>query len=176
MSVYVAIAGIATLGPGASYMEIMAAGGGIMNTGMTGNVVRNNIFALSGQEAAWRYSWTKEPPSVVERNIFYLTQGELFHEDGGASDFRSRWDHNLYWHAGQEVRVYAPGNEPYAQWFRPWAFWRDLGFDQASLIADPQFVDTQRHDYRLRPTSPALKLGFEPIDLSTVGPRPCATR
>jgi len=82
-----------------------------------------------------------------------------------------RWDHNLYWHAGQEVRVFAPGNEPYAQWFRPWTFWRELGFDQASRIADPQFVDAARHDYRLRPTSPALELGFEPIDLSTVGPR-----
>jgi hypothetical protein len=60
---------------------------------------------------------------------------------------------------------------PYAQWFRPFGFWRGQGFDKESLIADPQFVDAKRHDYRLKPSSPALGLGFEPIDLSTVGSR-----
>jgi hypothetical protein len=81
------------------------------------------------------------------------------------------WDRNLYWHGGQELKVFAIGNEPYAQWFRPFAFWKSQGFDKESLIANPQFVDEKRHDYRLKPASPALKLGFEPIDLSTVGPR-----
>ena len=73
-------------------------------------------------------------------------------------------------------KVFSPGNEPYSQWFRPLAFWRRLGFDKESLIADPQFVGARRHDYRLEPTSAALKLGFEPIDLSTVGPRQRAAR
>ena len=82
-----------------------------------------------------------------------------------------RWDRNLYWHGDQELKVFAIGNDPYAQWFRPFAFWKSQGFDKESLIADPQFVDAKRHDYRLKPSSPALKLGFEPIDLSTVGPR-----
>ncbi len=134
--------------------------GGIMNTGSPGNVVRNNIFAISGQEAAWRYSWQKEPPSVVERNIFYLTQGELFHEDGGASDFRSRWDHNLYWRSDGQPLLF------YGETFQDW---QAKGVDQHSLVADPQFVDAARFDFRLQPGSPAIQLGFQPIDISQNG-------
>ena len=37
------------------------------------------------------------------------------------------------------------------------------------MITDPLFVDAETHDFRLRPKSPALKLGFKPIDLSEVG-------
>ena len=36
---------------------------------------------------------------------------------------------------------------------------------------DPLFVDPEHHDYRLQPDSPALNLGFRPIDISDVGPR-----
>ncbi len=36
---------------------------------------------------------------------------------------------------------------------------------------DPRFVDEANGDWRLRPDSPALKLGFQPIDLSEIGPR-----
>ena len=47
--------------------------------------------------------------------------------------------------------------------------WQAL-HDQHSVVADPLFVDVQAGDYRLRPGSPALKLGFEPIGLGSVGP------
>jgi hypothetical protein len=44
--------------------------------------------------------------------------------------------------------------------------WRALGFDRRSVFADPLFVDPARGDYRVRPESPALALGFEnyPMD------------
>ena len=38
-----------------------------------------------------------------------------------------------------------------------------------SIIADPLFADPENGDFRLRPGSPALKLGFEPIDRSVIG-------
>jgi hypothetical protein len=34
---------------------------------------------------------------------------------------------------------------------------------------DPMFVDRDKHDYRLKPESPALKLGFKPIPLEKIG-------
>ncbi len=34
---------------------------------------------------------------------------------------------------------------------------------------DPMFVDGENHDYRLKPESPALKLGFKPIPLEKIG-------
>ena len=37
------------------------------------------------------------------------------------------------------------------------------------MVADPLFVNGETYDFRLRPESPALKLGFKPIDLSEVG-------
>jgi hypothetical protein len=56
-----------------------------------------------------------------------------------------------------------------------WAQWQRQGFDRNSLLADPRFADPAHDDFTLRPDSPALKLGFEPIDTRQVGPRrrPC---
>jgi len=45
------------------------------------------------------------------------------------------------------------------------------GVDAHSLAVDPLFVDPEHGDFRLKPNSPALKLGFVPIDLSKVGLR-----
>jgi hypothetical protein len=47
--------------------------------------------------------------------------------------------------------------------------WRALGYDQHSLFADPLFVDAANGDYRVKPDSPALKLGFKNFDVSTAG-------
>jgi hypothetical protein len=49
--------------------------------------------------------------------------------------------------------------------------WRQQGRDRDSIIADPLFVNAGNYDFRLRPDSPALRLGFRPIDSSAVGPR-----
>ena len=50
--------------------------------------------------------------------------------------------------------------------------WRALfggKFDAHSLIADPQFVDIKSRNFHLKPTSPALALGFKDIDTSEIG-------
>ena len=47
---------------------------------------------------------------------------------------------------------------------------RKMGFESHSLIVDPLFVDPAHGDYRLQPDSPALKLGFQPIDFNRIGP------
>jgi hypothetical protein len=60
------------------------------------------------------------------------------------------------------------------------AAWADRHFAQErcfdiethSRSADPLFVDLEKGDFRLKPASPALKLGFKPIDMSTIGLRP----
>ena len=48
--------------------------------------------------------------------------------------------------------------------------WREQGFDRHSVLADPLFVDPAKGDYRLKPESPALKLGFQPIPFERIGP------
>ena len=47
--------------------------------------------------------------------------------------------------------------------------WRQLGYDVRSVFADPMFVDPDNGDYRVRPESPALKLGFENFDMDKFG-------
>ena len=47
---------------------------------------------------------------------------------------------------------------------------RQAGFEAHSLVADPLFVDPQHDDYRLKPESPAFKLGFQAINLAKIGP------
>jgi hypothetical protein len=47
--------------------------------------------------------------------------------------------------------------------------WRKLGFDKDSVFADPMFVDPKNNDYRVKPESPALKLGFQNFDMNDFG-------
>ena len=69
---------------------------------------------------------------------------------------------NLYYDTrGREIRFAGKSFEE----------WQAAGKDEESIIADPLFVNASNFDFRLRPNSPALKLGFQPIDMSTVGPR-----
>jgi hypothetical protein len=51
-----------------------------------------------------------------------------------------------------------------------WEAWQALGLDRHSVIEDPQFVDRAAGDYRLKPGSPALAMGFEPIPVEKIGP------
>jgi hypothetical protein len=52
-----------------------------------------------------------------------------------------------------------------------WTSWQAEGWDKHSLIADPLFVDWKNDDFRLKPESPAFKLGFEAIPVEKIGVR-----
>jgi hypothetical protein len=57
-----------------------------------------------------------------------------------------------------------------------WEAWQMAGADAHSVVADPLFVDAAHGDFTLKPESPALKLGFEPIPLREIGPYPDGAR
>jgi hypothetical protein len=80
---------------------------------------------------------------------------------GNWSNGRFLLDYNCYWNAAGRAPTF-PGKLGLAPW-------QAKGRDVHSVIADPKFVDAARFDFRLKPDSPALKLGFQPIDTSTVG-------
>lgn len=52
-----------------------------------------------------------------------------------------------------------------------WASWQAAGWDPHSLVADPLFVDWKHDDFRLKPESPAFKLGFKAIPVEEIGIR-----
>lgn len=51
-----------------------------------------------------------------------------------------------------------------------WEAWQMAGADAHSVVADPKFVDPEHGNFTLRPESPALKLGFQPIPFDKIGP------
>jgi hypothetical protein len=79
-------------------------------------------------------------------------------------------DYNLFFNGdgdGYAIRLTGSGGPSTL----PFSEWQRMGNDVHSLIADPMFVDPEQGDYRLKPQSPALGLGFQPIDLSRIGIR-----
>jgi|APTNR8051073442_1049403.scaffolds.fasta_scaffold01589_11 hypothetical protein len=52
-----------------------------------------------------------------------------------------------------------------------WTAWQAAGWDQNSIVADPMFVDWKNDDFRLKPESPAFKLGFKAIPVDEIGIR-----
>ena len=52
-----------------------------------------------------------------------------------------------------------------------WAAWQNAGWDKHSLVADPLFMDWKNDDFRLKPESPAFKLGFKKIPVEEIGVR-----
>ncbi len=122
------------------------------------NVIRNNILAFSKLHQVQVTRPEQHRSFTFENNIVYWTHGELLRGNWIKAEVVLR--NNCYWHAGGgEVRF---GGLDLAGW-------QKLGRDTGSLIADPGFVDAGSRDFRLRPDSPALELGFRPFDPSKAG-------
>ncbi|MEK7407037.1 MAG: right-handed parallel beta-helix repeat-containing protein [Acidobacteriota bacterium] len=124
------------------------------------NMVRNNIFAFNREYQMMRTRVETHRSFVFEGNIVYFDSGRLLGSNWTGDQYQL--DRNIYYDArGGEMR------------FSGWSFaeWQERGQDRESLIADPLFVDAGSFNFALRPESPARKLGFQPIDLSKVGPR-----
>ena len=47
--------------------------------------------------------------------------------------------------------------------------WQEHGLDRNSVVANPMFIDPDNGDFRVKPDSPALKLGFKNFDMDNVG-------
>lgn len=124
------------------------------------NVVRNNIFALGDTAQLRRTREENHLSFTFTHNIVYWKDGELL--DGKWDDNNFRFENNLYYSV-------AGGPVEFAKWsFREW---QGRGQDVGSLIANPLLVNPEQGDFSLEAGSPALKIGFMPIDVSTVGPR-----
>ncbi len=123
------------------------------------NTFRNNIVAFSRIDQLQRTRDEEHLSFTFERNIVYFAQGTLFGSNWKNDHFKL--SHNLYWRTD---------GKPIVGWNNtPWKDWQAKGHDVDSVIADPMFVDPAKFDFRLKPGSPAEKLGIQPIDLTGVG-------
>lgn len=80
------------------------------------------------------------------------------------------WGGNVYW---SDALTSPLGDMRFGTRWPPLNFsaWQTTFHDATSRVADPKFVDAQGKNFALLPDSPALGMGFQPIDLSTIGPR-----
>ncbi len=128
------------------------------------NVVRNNIFAFARDQQIQR---SRDEPHVsftFVTNIVYFDSGKLL-----GSEWKGDANYQMDWNVYFDTRAGAkPGNLPVGPC--TWQKWQERGHDLHSLVADPLFVAPRQNDFRLRANSPALAIGFQPIDLSHVGP------
>ena len=140
--------------------------------------VRNNIFALSSHCVMRGCMMEPHVSGYLHGNIFYCTQGR----------FRMPWEQWLNpesYAFAAKLKQYAPPRRQRDHLIADWnLFWNPNGTEEEavrqfregrvnehSLWADPKFVDPENGDFGLRPDSPAFALGFEPLDVSQVGPR-----
>ncbi|NUQ62373.1 MAG: right-handed parallel beta-helix repeat-containing protein [Pirellulales bacterium] len=143
-------------------------GGFMLNAGVD-NAVENNIFADGKRNQVQFNPWSKYPMSG------HRCRHNIIACDGGAASLYTvrefstsmcRFSENLVHCRSGSPRI---ADIPHGSVRENWNEWLAMGQDQGSLLADPQFVDAANRDYRLKPDSPAAKIGFQPIDLSGVG-------
>jgi hypothetical protein len=143
-------------------------GGFMLNCGQD-NVIENNVFVDGKTNQIQFNPWPKYVISGnrCERNIIsYAGRGAKLYTLNGFKDEFVHFASNVIWAGGDQPRIPGLTGTPLRQ---SWAKWLETGHDEGSVLADPQFVDAADRDYRLRTDSPALKAGFQPIDLSQVG-------
>ncbi len=145
------------------------------------NIVRNNIFALSPTGGLMVTKKEDHVSVRFERNIVISNFAPIYKTDGEnqswVDDSNLLWDYTL-----KEGILSLPA--PFAEDFKNTkenvlnniiknnqAKLRENGFYNNAVIADPLFADPFNGDFTLAENSPAYDIGFEPIDVSDVGPR-----
>ncbi|MDA3926965.1 MAG: right-handed parallel beta-helix repeat-containing protein [Kiritimatiellae bacterium] len=120
-------------------------------------LVKNNILAFGGKGQMRRSREDKRCHYIAEGNIVYSDTEQML--DGVWKNGDWKVGRNVYWSTTGEPK------------FKDMKFaeWKMKGKDADSIVADPLFVDAENGDFSLKPDSPALKLGFKPIDVSQAG-------
>ena len=133
----------------------------------------NNIFAniyptnihglLWGDSAYLIYGRGPNTGSRVQNNIFYsdlVADGapRFIHARGNSPLDDSIIDRNIFW---SEVNPAYAENQLQAL--------QNAGHDLNGIAADPQFTGIGTTNFSLKPESPALNIGFRPIDVASIG-------
>lgn len=148
------------------------------------NIVRNNIFAYGrvSQVALSRINpKEREFTSQVEGQMAFtfdhnivVTHDQPVFQGGYLADLREHCllsENNVFWSDANQSVIFCSGDPLQQAPALTWEDWQALGRDRHSLVADPRFRDISRDDFTLQENSPALTLGFQPLDFTDVGPR-----
>jgi hypothetical protein len=132
------------------------------------NLVRNNIFAFSGDGQVSVGRKEEHINAIVERNII-VSDGQPLYARTIKGKFRD--DSNLYYDYANPRRPFSAKEGVSSSADRLWLpqMYR-MGYYQNALFADPLFKDPKNFDFTLALNSPAVtELGFELWDYSRAG-------
>ncbi len=131
------------------------------------NIVRNNIWAF-GREGIIHYTRPEDHGGFnFERNIV-VTKGQPAYTGGGIGNIHA--DMNLFWDVDGAPIMWSDSFKDRST-YHPIETVEEMGYDLHSVIADPMFKDLDARDFTLSADSPAIRLGFKPIDMTGVGIR-----
>ncbi|MBI5832566.1 MAG: right-handed parallel beta-helix repeat-containing protein [Armatimonadetes bacterium] len=144
--------------------------GGVCVHGGQNNRIENNILVDAREHQVRlqpRDDFMKGNTFVGNIVLYHRPEAQLIFQWNDRTDTFAEWDRNVYWLVGADLTAREGNVTPVG----PYAKWRAAGKDATSVVADPLFVDAEHDDYRLKPDSPALRLGFKPIPVDKIGPR-----
>jgi len=139
-----------------------------------GNLVRNNIFALGASGCVNSSRDEPHEGCLLENNIF-VTDGVPFYSHRARLQ-PVRGSRNLYWdiRSDRPLMLARNGGRSFTYSDRPpkvlgdtydFTDWTEkLHMDPGSILADPMFADLENRDFRIKADSPAIGLGFRPIE------------
>ncbi|MEK6793810.1 MAG: LamG-like jellyroll fold domain-containing protein, partial [Spirochaetota bacterium] len=119
------------------------------------NIIRNNISGpVTGNHAPYIRCYKKafSKDNIFVNNIAWCDGENMIDEAWDRSVFDCR--SNVYWNFAGKTMQFKD---------KTFAEWQAAGQDTASRVIDPQFIDAANDDYRLKPSSPAIALGFKPF-------------
>lgn len=133
------------------------------------NTVRNNIFAFSKGEMI-RVSRTEDHLSIIfENNIIYTDGSPIYGlSETHIKDGRVASENNIVYSTSEAGPVF---NKGWGEGILALENIQSYGMEKGTVITDPLFADAANYNFALNNDSPALKLGFKPIDMSDVGPK-----
>jgi hypothetical protein len=142
----------------------------LKNSGHT--VVNNILYDTQGSHGVITANDYPLKSLVLSNTIFGLSaqaRVATFQTLEAKTPTLSVWDNNLYASAASACTFKTPkGNLDFSAWKAVYS----NTFDHASVCADPLFVNAEQGDFRLQKDSPALALGFAPIDQTRIGLKP----
>lgn len=117
--------------------------------------VYNNIIINKRAEF---HVWYDECRDLFTRNIVINSNpySTRHLKSSRAKAMEATFDHNVFYNGGADVTVGDRG-------------WDAAGWDRNSVVSDPMFVDPEHLDYRVKPDSPALQIGFKNFPMDQFG-------
>jgi len=143
------------------------------------HVIRNNVIDFNGPDllspftvvaGSRRANIAVDKPPIwnrnytFENNIVWSSSGSIFRIAGRLDRATFKLvDNNVYYSPnGHYSFGRIRDSKSLDSWYR-------LRLDTNTKFADPLFVGRENHDYRLKPESPAIDMGFKEIDTSEIG-------